>query len=304
MDGSRMKHRDLHHSRRDFLRNMGAATLTIAVAGLPNAALTAERTQWLQVGVCGSSDNWQRIKDAGCDYVEEGVGKLLNPRAADAEMEKVWSSVKEKGVVVRACNGFLPGDLKLVGPEARHEEALAYASKALARAPKLGIKYIVLGSGGARKVPEGFERSKAEDQFVAFLLKLAPVAADNGVTVAMESLNRSETNLGTTVAECLRYAKAVDHKGFRLTADLYHMLREDEGPEILQTAAAMLVHCHVAEKAGRTPPGQAGDDFKPYLRILKKSAYNGGMSLECRWKNMLEELPAGVKALREQIAAV
>ena len=61
-----------------------------------------------------------------------------------------------------------------------------------------------------------------------------------------------------------------------------------------------IVHCHIAEKQDRTPPGVMGDDFKPYLNALKKINYKGRISLECRWKNLETELPVAVKVLREQ----
>jgi sugar phosphate isomerase/epimerase len=292
-------------SRRDFIRNLGAAGAAVALLGQGRAAAAAGKDGWnCRVGVCNSAGNWEQLKQAGCDYVEDGVGRLLNPRASEEEFQKTWADAKAKQATILACNGFLPGELKLVGPEIKHDEAVAYATKAFERAQKVGFRIIVLGSGGARKVPEGFERAKAEDQFVTFLRKLAPIAADHGITVAMESLNRSETNFGNTVAECYRFARAVDHAGFKLTADMYHMLREEEGPEILTRLKGSLVHCHVAEKKDRTPPGTAGDDFKPYLRALRELGYNGGISLECRWKTFAQELAPAVAALRLQIAEV
>ena len=85
---------------------------------------------------------------------------------------------------------------------------------------------------------------------------------------------------------------------------MYHMLKEDEGPDSLLAAGAKVVHCHIAEKAQRTPPGTAGDDFKPYLRALKKLNFRGGISLECRWKNFAQEVGPALAALKTQIEAV
>ena len=256
------------------------------------------------MGVCGSSTQWDIIQKAGCTYVEENVGKLLNPKLSDAEFSKSAEAFKSKNIPVRACNGFLPGELKLVGPETKHDEVVAYATIALKRAKELGVEVVVLGSGGARKVPDGFDRAKADEQFVAVVKRLGEAAEKHGMIVAMESLNRSETNFGNTLRECTKLIKAVNHSRVKLVADMYHMLKEDEAPDAILEASSLLAHCHIAEKAQRTPPGTDGDDFKPYLRALKKLGYHGRISLECRWKKMADEITPAVAALKKQIEAV
>jgi sugar phosphate isomerase/epimerase len=120
----------------------------------------------------------------------------------------------------------------------------------------------------------------------------------------MESLNRSETNFGNRLTDCVRFARAVDHPNFKLVADFYHMLREEEGPEALAAAGSLVVHCHIAEKAERTPPGKAGDDFRPFLRQLRKLDYNGRISLECRWKQFPEEVGPAIAELKKQAETI
>ncbi len=293
-------------TRREFLRHLAAGAGLVASGLLvPDARSAPKAGEWTcGVGVCGSSSQWEIIRKAGCSYVEESVGKLLNPKLPDAEFAAVADQFKAKGIPVKACNSFLPGDLKLVGPDPKHDEAVRYATKALERAKLLSIPIVVLGSGAARKVPEGFDRAKAEAQFIEVARKLGEAGQAHGVTVAMESLNRGETNFGNTLRECLKLINAINHPRVRLVADMYHMLKEDEGPEIITEAGAKIVHCHIAEKAQRTPPGTAGDDFKPYLRALKKAGFLGNISLECRWKNLAQEITPAVAALKAQLDAV
>lgn len=289
-------------SRRHFTR-----TLLLAGAGClswPQYRLFAA-AQWnCPLGACSSSDNWAALKNAGADYVEDGVGRLLKPNAPDAEVSKVLDELKAKNTPVPVCNSFLPGELKLVGSDAKPDAVVEYATRAFARAKEVGIGIIVLGSGGARKVPDGFDRAKAEEQFVAILKRLGAAADPFGVTVAMESLNRSETNFGNALRDCRRYIDAAGHPRVKLVADLYHMLRENEGPDAILEAGSRIVHVHVAEKAERTPPGTAGDDFKPYLAALKKAGYSGRMSLECRWKDFKAQVGPALAAFKAQITAV
>jgi len=122
------------------------------------------------------------------------------------------------------------------------------------------------------------------------------------VVVAIEPLNRDETNFINTVAEGAAVVRETGHPNIRLLADIYHMLRENEGPDALVDAGPLLRHVHIAEKDGRTPPGFAGDDFTPYLRALRRAGYAGAISIECRWDDLAAQLPAALKALRDQIA--
>lgn len=256
------------------------------------------------LGVCSSVDNWVVLKKAGADYVEASVQGMLKPNAPETGIAKALADLRANAIPVPACNGFLPGDLKLVGPDAKPDAAVAYATQAFERAKRVGTSIIVLGSGGSRKVPDGFDHIKADEQFVAILKRLGAAAEPFGVTVAMESLNRRETNFGNTLRDCLRYVNAVGHPRVRLTADLYHMMRENEGPEAILDAGSRIVHVHVAEKAERTPPGTAGDDFKPYLAALKKAGFSGRMSLECRWKDFNAEVGPALTAFKAQLTQV
>jgi sugar phosphate isomerase/epimerase len=79
------------------------------------------------------------------------------------------------------------------------------------------------------------------------------------------------------------------------------MMREAETPESIERCGRLIRHCHIAEKDKRTPPGTAGDDFKPFLKALNRIGYRGRMSLECRGENMAREAPAAVAALRKQV---
>jgi sugar phosphate isomerase/epimerase len=255
-----------------------------------------------RLGVCTSITNAAAVKGAGGDYVEESVQGFLIPDKPEGEFRPKAEAAAASPLPVRACNSFLPGALKSVGPDARPDEIVAYAGTAFRRAREIGITTIVFGSSGSRSIPEGFDRAAARRQFVALLRRLGPLAEANGVVIAVEPLNRDETNFINTVAEGAAIVRDADHPSVRLLADIYHMLRENEGPDALVAAGPLLRHIHVAEREGRTPPGVAGDDFRPYLRALRRAGYAGAISIECRWDDLAVQLPAALKALRGQIA--
>ena len=201
------------------------------------------------------------------------------------------------------CNSFIPSALKIVGDQANQDAAAAYAETALRRAKAAGITIIVFGSGGARRIPDGFDPAKAREQFIAFGKRIAPAASAAGVTLALEALNRKETNFINSLAEGVAIVDAVAHPAFRLQADVYHMLQENEPPQAIVDAGARIVHVHVAQKGTRMAPLPGGTDFKLYFAALKTIGYRGRLSIESSWpegENAYARAGAYVKEQWEQ----
>lgn len=293
------------HSRRSFIRQTCAATLAPIV--MQENLFGEENPVEPQIfnppiGVCTSVGNAPLLKEAGADYIEESVRRLLVPDRPEEEFEKNLDAALACGLPVIANNSFLPGSLKSAGPEANHEGVLEYASTAFRRAERAGVKTIIFGSGGSRSLPEGFDRQGAEDQFVSLLRRMGPLAESHDVAVAIEPLQSSETNFINTVIEGAAIVTKADHPHIRLLADIFHMLRMEEPPDHIRQASGLIHHLHIAEKARRTPPGAAGDDFRPFFQALKEIGYRGALSIECGWEDMSEQLPIALKALREQMS--
>ena len=201
----------------------------------------------------------------------------------------------------RSANVFIPGYLKLVGDAVNESAILGYVDTVMSRAKIANVGIIVLGSGEARKIPQGYDSVAASKQFINIARKMAEIAAKYKRVIAIENLNHTETNFVLSLKEAIRIVKAVDHPSFRLTADIYHMLMENESAEPILDAKNLLVNVHIAEKQDRAYPGKNGTDFRPYFKAMKKIGYQGGIMIECRWTDMAEELPKSVQYLREQL---
>ena len=248
------------------------------------------------VGICTGYANAAALKAAGADFVEENVQNFLQPEQPDF-------SVTPADLPVRTANCFLPGALKCVGPVVDQARLERYAASAFQRARQFGIEIIVFGSGGARQIPDGFSKTKAEEQFVALLRAFGPLAAQQGITVVVEPLNRAECNFINSVPEAAALAAACNHPNICVLADFYHMLRDDQSPDDICRHGGLLRHVHIAEKAKRTAPGVAGDDFRPFLKALQQVHYRGAISIEAGWGDLPAEAGRAVAELRRQINA-
>jgi|GEM_PF-6114 len=265
--------------------------LSMAKTGTPQDSkpAAADVKSGIRFGICTGSGYSTLLKENGYDYLEEGVQSLLAPKVTDEQFARKVAQARDAGIPIYACNGFIPAEMRVTGPEAQHDAIVEYSETVFRRAQEAGVKRIVFGSGKARQIPDGFDRQQARGQFVDLLKRLGPIAARHDVVVVIEPLRSGECNFVNTVAEATAIAREVNHPNIKVLADFYHMAQENEGPEAIVAAGAMLQHCHIAEKEKRTAPGIAGDDFTPYFKALRQIHYAGGVSIEGGWGEGLQQ---------------
>lgn len=252
------------------------------------------------IGCCSALDQVEMARAAGVDYLEAPLVSLL-PEQDDEHFAPVLAAYRAAPLPVRAFNIFLPGDLKVVGPAVDQVRVEHYVATALARARQVGAEVLVFGSGVARRVPDGFSRKQASDQLVRFLQLVADAATANGLTIAIEPLNRKESNIINSVAEGVELAKRVGRVPIRVLADFYHMDEEREPLTHLSQFKEWLAHIHVAD-TGRLAPGTGSYPYEEFAGELRRAGYTGMISIECRWQDFVAEAGPAVQFLRRTFA--
>jgi sugar phosphate isomerase/epimerase len=195
---------------------------------------------------------------------------------------------------------MLPGDLKVVGPEVDTARLKAHLSGVFPRLAILGGAVVVFGSGGARKVPEGFDPKKARAQYLQAVVIASEEAVKHGLVIAVEPLNTGETNLINSVAEGLAIVREAARPGARLLADFFHMRKEKEPYGAIVEAGALMAHAHIARLEGRLIPQDAAEDeYGKFFAALKAAGYQGRVSVEGKIENLPDQAPAALKLLRK-----
>jgi sugar phosphate isomerase/epimerase len=292
-------------SRRDFLKLSAITGTVLYIRPFKALNLFSEAAKFLErIGISTSITNNNILAASGYSFVEENVKGFLIPMESEIVFEQKLTALKASKLPIEACNSFLPADLKCVGPAPFHEEILKYGETSFHRAQMSGIKTIVFGSSGARAIPGGFSGEEAKHQFVSLCKQLAPVAKKYNVVISLEPLNSRECNFINSLAEGAEIVQAVNHENFRLLADIYHMLVENESPSNIIKYGDLLYHTHIAEKTGRSAPGVHNEDFTPYFRALKQANYQGRMAIECSWNNLAEQAPGALSEIRRQIGSL
>jgi sugar phosphate isomerase/epimerase len=288
-------------TRRRFLRS--GALSAAALLGPPGKLFAADAKPPLfsAMGMSGPVARAAELKALGAGFLTVSTADLLVPD----QPEEVFAPLLEKALAaplpVLACNGFIrPGHLLCVGPKANHDEVLVWAETAFKRLARVKAKFMVFGSGGSRNIPEGWPPEKADEQFVALLKRMGPLAENAGVTVAVEQLQASECNFINHITHAAKLIRTVGHPHIRVLADLFHIARGGDTPEDLKSAMDVVVQIEIAEKGKRTYPGIAGNDFRPFFRVLRETGYKGAVSIEGTGKP--EQLPAAFAEIARQAA--
>ncbi len=252
----------------------------------------------MKFGVCGNMKLASVAAQDGYDYMEWSVAELLRPRESEEAFEASFSALKSATPPFQAANSFVPGDLKITGPNVDAPALEAFVRTTMERAARFGLDIIVFGSGGARQIPEGFDRQRAHEQLVTFCRMVGPIAHGHGVTIAVEPLNKAECNVLNTVAECAALVNEVAHPAIRLLVDAYHMMRDGDAFESIVEHGHLLVHAHIATIPSRFAPAAEPCDVAPFFDALKKVRYKGRISIEGKIPHPETELPAALAMMR------
>ena len=271
--------------------------VAVALLGLLWGADAVGQAPKVQVGYCSTLKNIEAAKAAGFDYVELGTTEIA--ALSDDEYEKAVIHIKQVGLPVPVVNLFLPAALKVTGPQTDRDQQMAYVKKAFARLARLGTEIVVFGSGGARRVPEGFPKEDAFAQLVEFGKRIAPEARAHGLTIAIEPLRREETNIINSAAEGLELVTAIGDPNFQLMVDFYHLASEKEDPEIVVRARDHIRHLHMANPQGRVFPLRWDEyDYAPFFASLRTIKFDKRISVEASTKDFPSEAPQAIALLR------
>ncbi|MEO7190781.1 MAG: sugar phosphate isomerase/epimerase family protein [Vicinamibacterales bacterium] len=270
----------------------------VTLLSLVSISLYGRQSGTVQVGYCTRLQGLEQAKAGGFDYAEISASEVAG--LADADFEAAVAQAKQAGIPTLNANLFLPGSIHLTGPQPTSPvEQMVYVKKAFSRLSQLGVKILCFGSGGARRVPDGFSKAEAFQQLVAFGKRIGPEAHAAGITVVIEPLRSQESNIINTAVEGFELVKAINDPNFELLIDFYHLASEKEDPSIILQAGSHLKHLHIANPQGRVfPLAWSEYDYAPFFANLRKINYKGRISVEASSPNFATEAPRMIALIR------
>ena len=251
----------------------------------------------MKLGVCTGFENLEIAAKCGFDYVECAFSRLA--AMPEEDYQALLARKDSFPLPVTKANLFLPADVKPLGPDACEKVQREYLEKAFTRAKAIGVKLVVFGSGGARKVPEGWSYARAWRQLCDFLELCAEYAEKFDIKVVLEPLRSSECNILNYVSEGTALCGIVNHPYVTVLGDFFHMYDGSEPWEHLVRAGEKLAHIHICNPVGRLYPAEGdGFDYEPVINLLKEMNYQGDISVEAGTKDLENDGIAAVKVIK------
>src|SRR5882724_4421768 len=123
-------------------------------------------------------------------------------------------------------------------------------------------------------------------------------AKANGVTVALEALNRFECYFANIMDDLCAHVAAVDHPAIRAMYDTFHANIEEKDPVAAYVRNKQhVVYVHTSEN-DRGVPGRGHVPWAATLKALKQGGYDGWLTIEAFGRG-LPELAAATRVWRD-----
>jgi len=130
-------------------------------------------------------------------------------------------------------------------------------------------------------VPAGASPARFMARLADSLKTVSEDAAESGVKIHIEVINRYETNVFNTAVEMVGFIEEHGLANCYAHMDTFHMNIEEADPfAALRAAGSRLGYVHLADNTRRYP-GTGAIDFPKILGVLDEIGYDGWVSVEC-----------------------
>ncbi len=238
-----------------------------------------------------------KIKSMGYDAVEIPVEY---PELIDGK--KIKTGLQQNGLDAIVCGAFGPARDLTSDDTTVHDTCFNYIQQCLDLCNVWDAKFLAgpmySAVGKARMVSP--EQRKIEwDRAVTNIHKVCTLAQARGLQIALEPLNRFESDLINTAEDVMRLIKDVNHSAANVLLDGFHMAIEERNlEEAITLVGDKLIHVQVSENY-RGTPGTGQTPWDSFKKGLTNINYKGVVSIEsftpeikelagavCIWKNL------------------
>ncbi|MFI5016084.1 MAG: sugar phosphate isomerase/epimerase family protein [Hyphomicrobiales bacterium] len=225
----------------------------------------------------------RRMKRAGADAIE-----LLVPEPGEMDLVEARAAIADAGLsVVLAARVNPARDLASPDKSAR-EAGVAYLESCVRSAEALGAEIVggplygapMVFAGRAPSPCDPSERRRRIEAVVGGLAAAGKSAAQAGVGLAVEPLNRFETDIANTARHACQIVAAVASPAVGVMLDTFHMnMEESDLAGAIRATGKKLLHFQANENH-RGFVGSGHIDWPPIARALVAIGYAGPIVLE------------------------
>lgn len=203
-----------------------------------------------------------------------------------AQAQALRQVAADHGLAISGLHWLLvkPPGLSITDPDpAVRARTVAFMRHLCELCAAMGGSYLVHGSPGQRRVPQGDTHEQALERATAAWALAGEAAASCDVTYCIEPLSRDQTDVVNTVAEAVAVVQAVGQPALRTMIDTSSAgLAEDlPVPALIERwlPSGLVAHIQVNDP-NRRAPGQGEMAFSPVLAALRHGGWDGWVAVE------------------------
>jgi len=224
----------------------------------------------------------RKTKEIGFDCVDI-FQDPLDPDAPE-RIDTVARACRELGLPIISVVGVSVGLIDL-NPSVRRFH-LDRSKRYLDMGKALGAKNYLLVIGEYIWQKEVIPPEAQWQWGVEALKELGDHARKCSLEIVLE-LEPFHLSLLNTMGEMCRFLDDVGHPAVKANIDISHMVLSKTPPEDILKLRGRAGHVHISDcdgkKHGDLPPGRGVVPFKPYLDAIKKTGFDGAVSVELEY---------------------
>jgi D-psicose/D-tagatose/L-ribulose 3-epimerase len=219
-----------------------------------------------------------KIKQMGFDVVELPIE---DPGLID--VCKIKEALIENGLQAIICGAFGTSRDLTHDDRTYQKNSFEYIKSCFKICSQLGATFFagpMYSAVGKARLVSTEQRKIEWDRAVINLKKVCHIAKDMGLEIALEPLNRFESDMVNTCEDVMRLIAEIDDPSAKVLLDGFHMnIEEKSVEEAIILAGSKLIHVQVSENY-RGTPGTGQTQWNALRKGLEAISYSGAVSIE------------------------
>ena len=218
------------------------------------------------------------VKRMGFDLIEFGVESTT-----DLDYATASDIARANGLGVSVCAAMGPDRDLIHADESIRKNGMEYVRHCIDAAKTVGATNVIgplYSAVGRTWQSTGDERKRDTDLLVRQLKDLSNYAADRGVGLAVEPLNRFETSFMNLASQAIEVVDRVDHPSCGILLDTFHMNIEERSiGDAIRAAGKRVRQIHTCEN-NRGAPGSGHVPWQDVANACRDIGFTGPYVIE------------------------
>lgn len=220
------------------------------------------------------------IADAGYDCVELNVSDVM--KLSNTEFKSFKNRLSETGLHSNVFYEPLPPDITICTRGFNTFVWREYIKDVCFRVSELGGRKFVFSNGNGRSIPIKGDLHRARESVMAFIKMLCDIANEYEITVMIEPLDESLTNMYNTLDECSELIGILGMPNLTAMCSLRYF--SSAGTDDILKYKKIIDHVHIdypnsPNSQRLCPKENDGYNYKSFFEVLNKIDYSGLVSV-------------------------